>query len=536
MSKIKKQINEEDIVVKLKSIKGIKPGIYLSVIYAIVITAVIFLILVFPGLKNPGTLIRFKTAPEKSVVYVDGVYRGTTPCSVFISKGDHEIVLEKDFFETIVINRTIKGRMLFSVILPRKENIVREMKLTDPEGFLKKRYQEIGGYALIRDYFEGYQYPHLIKQTVGEFLEGKTEGREELLYDFLYSMRIQLGNPWIVDDLADAVKVLNPETGDKDSDYSVIKTFYQSRGYNVENLVLGYLNAFPEKDRESVISGDHEVSNDYNSVIKNIPEGKLLSDNLRENQISVYGLVFNYVPSGEYTAGNWDYDGAKVLNSDRVLSNFPHRERIDAFYIMPGEVTVKQFSRFINENPKWSFASKEKLMAKRLVNGEYLSEMKSSEDDIPASYVSWYAAEAFCNWMTEKLPSEYKEFEIRLPTEAEWEWAARLNYSKDSIKVFNRKDSAGPVPAVFMRQGRIQLMDLLGNLWEWTGNYYFPTDTVFGKYGNTDSDFPGNEIAVRGGSWANNKDEISVSTRGSQPPSWCTPFLGFRTVLAKKEK
>lgn len=81
-------------------------------------------------------------------------------------------------------------------------------------------------------------------------------------------MRIQLGNPWIVDDLADAVKVLNPETGDKDSDYSVIKTFYQSRGYNVENLVLGYLNAFPEKDRESVISGDHEVSNDYNSVIK----------------------------------------------------------------------------------------------------------------------------------------------------------------------------------------------------------------------------------------------------------------------------
>lgn len=74
--------------------------------------------------------------------------------------------------------------MLFSVILPRKENIVREMKLTDPEGFLKKRYQEIGGYALIRDYFEGYQYPHLIKQTVGEFLEGKTEGREELLYDF----------------------------------------------------------------------------------------------------------------------------------------------------------------------------------------------------------------------------------------------------------------------------------------------------------------------------------------------------------------
>ena len=74
----------------------------------------------------------------------------------------------------------------------------------------------------------------------------------------------------------------------------------------------------------------------------------------------------------------------------------------------------------------------------------------------------------------------------------------------------------------------------MGNLWEWCENWYFPSDSVNGSFGLPGISYDGVEKAVRGGSWANPESEIKISTRGSQNPSWCTPFLGFRPVLVKK--
>ena len=75
---------------------------------------------------------------------------------------------------------------------------------------------------------------------------------------------------------------------------------------------------------------------------------------------------------------------------------------------------------------------------------------------------------------------------------------------------------------------------MLGNLWEWCDNYYLPADTLFGRYGMENTAYQGAEKAVRGGSWANKARSVSAVSRGSQEPSWCTPFLGFRVVLVKK--
>ena len=81
------------------------------------------------------------------------------------------------------------------------------------------------------------------------------------------------------------------------------------------------------------------------------------------------------------------------------------------------------------------------------------------------------------------------------------------------------------------------LFDLKGNLWEWCDNWYAPAaPLVTSRNSSYNEPYYGNydavEKTVRGGSWAN--DSISISTRGSQPPSWCTEFLGFRPVLVRK--
>jgi len=66
-------------------------------------------------------------------------------------------------------------------------------------------------------------------------------------------------------------------------------------------------------------------------------------------------------------------------------------------------------------------------------------------------------------------------------------------------------------------------------VWEWTGTWYHPADYLVGGT----AAYPGTQRVVRGGSWANDRRSIGVTTRGAQPPEWSTAFLGFRPVLAE---
>ncbi|RKX91024.1 MAG: hypothetical protein DRP59_08750, partial [Spirochaetes bacterium] len=253
--------------------------------------------------------------------------------------------------------------------------------------------------------------------------------------------------------------------------------------------------------------------------------------------VRISGVNFKSIPSGTYTAGNFGNADDSALLTDRYLVNFPHIEQVDGFYMMSSEVTVGEYESFLKDNPGWQKDSLEELKSKGFVTGDYLFNYSTDDKSIPVSYVSWYAAQAFCRWMTDNLPENYRgKYEVKLPSEAQWEYAAELNSRTAAKKVFKAGNPDGPQAVRFDRQGALGLYDLLGNVWEWNSNYYLPADTVFGCFGFPDKNniYTGNERAVRGGSWANNPDEISVTTRGSQNPSWCTPFLGFRAVMVKK--
>jgi formylglycine-generating enzyme required for sulfatase activity len=81
---------------------------------------------------------------------------------------------------------------------------------------------------------------------------------------------------------------------------------------------------------------------------------------------------------------------------------------------------------------------------------------------------------------------------------------------------------------------------MVGNVWQWCEDPYAPSSYLLTSLdpalnASYEKGYaPGPDRAVRGGSWNNQSEQITVFTRGSQPAEWSTPYLGFRVALARR--
>jgi formylglycine-generating enzyme required for sulfatase activity len=263
----------------------------------------------------------------------------------------------------------------------------------------------------------------------------------------------------------------------------------------------------------------------------------------------VAGMTFRAIPSGDLVMGKDDNLDSLGKSIDRLLA---HPVRIEAFYLGTTEVTNGAFQAFISENQDWSPASKAELIQKGLVTDAYLSDWKSGAppagaSNLPVTSVSWHSADAYCQWLSRKVQSALPCYAARLPSEAEWEWAARggirgMPYplgGKPGGTVFFTAGITGPSPAGTSEPNGFGLRDMLGNVWEWCADPFLLNAAVLSSLDPRVSaalekalpDAP--DRSVRGGSWADQPGTDKVYTRGSQPAEWCTPYLGFRVALAR---
>ncbi len=158
----------------------------------------------------------------------------------------------------------------------------------------------------------------------------------------------------------------------------------------------------------------------------------------------------------------------------------------------------------------------------------YDDDKRFNGDDQPVVGVSWYAAVAYCHWLTELAGKTSPEKVLfRLPNETEWEWIAsggkrtypwgeeerdekRANYDS---KV-GQTTPVGAYPAGATPEG---LMDVAGNVWEWMQNKY-DEDSLY--------------RALRGGSWDDVPENLRCGARSFYSPDlWNSVFIGFRVVL-----
>ena len=215
-----------------------------------------------------------------------------------------------------------------------------------------------------------------------------------------------------------------------------------------------------------------------------------------------------FVPAGPFLMGSKESDS----NADENETP-QHKISLDAFYIDKFEVTNKQYVDFIQ---KTSYISK----------GDWQSGYSLKREEHPVTNITWDDAAAFCKWAGK-----------RLPTEAEWEKAARgtdgrkypwgNTWDEKRANLFGVLGTTSPVGSYSQGAGPYGALQMAGNVWEWTASKYEP----YPYRVNGDREvLEGTGLRVlRGGSWKYGSIKSSPTTqRDSASVTYSNSDLGCR--------
>ena len=229
--------------------------------------------------------------------------------------------------------------------------------------------------------------------------------------------------------------------------------------------------------------------------------GKKSSDTSVKSITTKSGIEMVYLPGGEFTMGSAN-DGESPA----------HKVKLSSFYIDKFEVTQEMYKKLELPNP---------------------SHFKNDKN--PAEMVAWVNAAIYCNERSieEGLTPCYDEKTwecnfnangYRLPTEAEWEYAAKGGtegkyfFGADSknlknYAIFAKNSSGKPETAGSRKPNQYGIFDMYGNVAEWCNDFY--AADYYSKSGADDPRGPkeGKERIIRGGSWNDGEDLVNSTAR-----------------------
>ncbi len=247
----------------------------------------------------------------------------------------------------------------------------------------------------------------------------------------------------------------------------------------------------------------------YNAMLR-------INNNSAESvkEIPLIGTGYNisiqwiFIPGGTYRMGD-------TFNAGRTNEKPVHDVTVNDFYLSKYEVTVAQYREFCNATghlmpsaPPWGWL-----------------------DNHPIVRISWLDAQAYCQWSG-----------CRLPTEAEWEYAARAGGKNEKWAGTSQEDSLGNYSwydansfgtthvVGTKKPNGLGLYDMAGNVCEWCADWHDDNYYNSSPSANPQGPSSGSYRSLRGGSWTYVADYGRSAYRNSDGPEKITNYSGFRIV------
>jgi len=390
--------------VHLKPIFGLKPGVWLTILYSIILVLAVFLICFLPGIKKGYKRVTFTSATYNAAVYIDGNYSGGTPYTVSVKSGKHNIEYKVNGVLIDDFDIKVSHPVFLTWLFPRKMTVSSTATLNEEayRALTKEFFEDLSTYSAILEYNDVHRYPKLFET---------------------YAKSI--------------------------STYSAADT----------SLLKKYATCFITTD-------------------------EMLSD--AQIAFDLLGLGKVEIPS----------DGTFTQTSSEI-SNTP--------------VTEAQYLQFTKENPYWSASNKEELVSKGLVDNCYLEGTSSSSIKSIVN-VSYYAASAYCEWLSKKEGKNYS-----LPTQQQW-----TQECKKYKQTFSK--------SILLDSKTSQPSYMLGGVWEITSSCYVPNGDSEEVQNFLNSLGVQTDIVVKGGSYINSANDITSETVGTSTRNLCSDYMGFRVI------
>jgi len=255
--------------------------------------------------------------------------------------------------------------------------------------------------------------------------------------------------------------------------------------------------------------------------------------------------------------------GSADSEKSRSKTEYLHRVCVEKFRLGQYEVSVAEFRKFVDAVAYQTDAERDSVQTgcyayahsngksgwaiRSSANWRTPTQDKNTKDDHPVACVSWNDANAYIRWLNRQTAGTY-----RLPTEAEWEYAARAgqrgaSHWNDSAKQACRQansadhsakqhlygwqinscddDYAYASPVGHYKANRFGLHDTLGNVWEWTCS---GVDLAY-TGGESQCDVSASAWHIlRGGGWPDSPEDVRLAYRGRNASAFRSDHLGFR--------
>ena len=241
------------------------------------------------------------------------------------------------------------------------------------------------------------------------------------------------------------------------------------------------------------------------------------------------GMWLVQIPAGEFLMGTEDLETAAMEmpkpDPDQIRDETPAHRVVFShpFFMSATEVTQSQWLQVMENRP-----GPEELWRRK------------DWRDLPVVSVSWFMARRF----VEELGKLDKRYRYRLPTEAEWEYAARAGTrglrpwpesQTEAHAWFIANSGDQPHPVATRQPNAWGLYDMIGNAWEWTADWYAPDAYSQGPRTDPQGPTSGSKRVRRGGSYHCPMRLTRVAYRAPDLPDKRYSVLGFRVVAEPRE-